>query len=184
MNQFVDPDWFWIKKIQEGDSSAFDEIFKRHKVNTINLAFRFVRSREAAEDIAQDVFIKIYEGKVKYDPKSKFTTWLYRVTVNASIDFIRRRKFTSVSLDEENHDLKDTRSSSPSSVLREEEIKALVRREIDRLPEKFRSPILLYQFEEMPQQEIAKILGITEKAVERRLYHAKELLRERLKGLY
>lgn len=194
MNQFRDPDWNRIEKIREGDSSAFGEIFNRYKTTVINLAFRFTRSREASEDIAQDVFIKIYEGRLKADPHSKFTTWLYRVTVNASIDFTRRRKFTPVSLDAEIdpsgksertilETVKDAKSRSAREMLKEEEVKALVQREIDRLPENLRSVILLYQFEEMPYRQIARILGVTEKAVERRLYHAKDILRKKLTWL-
>jgi len=190
MNQFVDPDWFWIQKIKEGDTSAFEEIFKRHKVNVINLAFRFTRSREVAEDIAQDVFIKIYEGRVHYDPNSKFTTWLYRVTVNASIDFLRRKKFFPVSLSAQGSSenamidtVRDERVQNAGDAICEKETQDFVRREIDRLPEKFKSVILLYQFQEMSYREIAQILVITEKAVERRLYQAKELLRKKLGGL-
>ena len=182
MNQFADPDWLWIQKIKEGDKAAFGQIFDHHKNSVINLAFRFTKSKEAAEDIAQDVFIKIYEGRVDFDPKAKFTTWLYRVTVNASIDFTRRRKFTPFSLDVK-EDFKDPQIRSTGEMLKEEEMKALVQSEIHKLPEKFRSPILLYQFDEMPYREIAKILGITEKAVERRIYHAKEILRKKLGGL-
>jgi len=167
-------DWQIIQKIQSGDASSFHEIFHRHKSNIINLAFRFTRSKEAAEDIAQDVFIKIYEGKAKFDPKAKFTTWLYRVTVNASIDFARRKKFSEIP---------SNIAAEQKEGLAEEEIKAIVQSAIDSLPEKFRSPILLYQFEEMSHREIASILRITEKAVERRIYHAKEVLRKKLGGL-
>ncbi|MBI4971740.1 MAG: RNA polymerase sigma factor [Candidatus Omnitrophica bacterium] len=182
MNLFADSDWQLIERVQSGDKSAFNEIFSRHKTNLINLAFRFTRSREAAEDIAQEIFIKIYEGKVKTDPKAKFTTWLYRVAVNAAIDVSRKRKYTPHSLDVR-EDFKDSAIRHTTEVLTETEIKARVQNEIANLPEKFRSPILLYQFEEMSYREIAAVLGITEKAVERRIYHAKEALRKKLGGL-
>ena len=173
-NQVQDADWEIIQKIQSGDKSSFHEIFHRHKSNVINLAFRFTRSKESAEDIAQDIFIKIYEGKLKFDPKAKFTTLLYRITVNASIDFVRQKKFSELPA--------DIMSENKSS-LAEDELKALVQSAIDSLPEKFRSPILLYQFEEMSYREIASVLSMTEKAVERRIYHAKEALRKKLGGL-
>ena len=189
-----DQDWLSIQKFRNGDKSAFREIFDRHKSRVINLAFRFTRSREVSEDIAQEIFIKIYEGKVPRDLRAKFTTWLYRVTVNASIDYIRSRKFTPVSIDVEKEGdesgkpalpegLKDIKALSPGEILKQEEIKTLIQKEIGRLPEKFRSPILLYQFKDLSYREIAKILNITEKAVERRLYHAKEILRKNLGGL-
>lgn len=189
-----DNDWLWIEKILEGDSSAFEQIFNKYKVSIINLSFRFIRNREIAEEVAQEVFIKVYEKKVHFDPRSKFSTWLYRVTVNASMDFLRKKKFSFRSLEEPMGDadsgentlldhISDSRSPSPKQSIETEEIQKLVRQEIDRLPENLRGPILLYQFEEMPYREIAKILGITEKAVEKRLYHAKQLLRGKLSKL-
>ncbi len=190
-NESFDQDWYWIQKIQEGDSSAFERIFNKYKVSIINLSFRFIRNREIAEEVAQEVFIKVYEKKVHFDPRSKFSTWLYRVTVNASMDFLRKKKFSFRSLEEPLGDqedsgrtlldnLSDPKSLSAGESIVQEETKKLVRQGIDRLPENLRSPILLYQFEELPYKEIAKILGITEKAVEKRIYHAKQILREKL----
>ncbi len=184
-------DWLWIEKILEGDPSAFEQIFNKYKVSIINLSFRFTRNREVAEEIAQEVFIKVYEKKVHFDPRSKFSTWLYRVTVNASMDFLRKKKFSFRSLEEPMGDqdsggktlldhVPDPKSSSPEHSIETAEIQKLVRQEIDRLPENLRSPILLYQFEDLPYREIAKILGITEKAVEKRIYHAKQILRGKL----
>lgn len=187
----LDQDWLWVQKLLAGESSAFEELFNKYKTRVLNLAFRYVREREAAEDIAQEVFIKIYEKKIRFDPKAKFFTWLYRVTVNTSLDFVRRRKFTFFSLDVEEEDTsgrrKKTRlerlespTSSSREVLEQEELKAMLQREIDDLPEKLRSAILLHQFEEMSYAEVAHILGVTAKAVERRIYHAKEELRKKL----
>ena len=156
----------------------------------MNIAWRFVRRKEIAEDIAQNVFIKIYEKKAKLNPKAKFTTWLYRVTVNASLDYLRSKASRLVSLDEASNfnegsetrleRIKDPGVLSSSEILGDAEVHELVRREVDALPEKLRSCVLLYQFEEMTYQEIAVILGVSAKAVERRLYHAKEILREKL----
>ncbi len=189
----MDPDWLAIERFKEGDPSAFDLIFQKYKETAVNLAYHFVRQREAAQDIAQDIFIKIYEKRVKADPKAKFSTWLYRVTVNASIDYIRRARFFGRSLDEKISPgepggqtlLENTADPKPSLAGEEaekEELRLLIRQEIEKLPEKLRFPILLYQFEDLPYKEIAHILNITEKAVERRLYHAKEALRKKLSG--
>lgn len=157
----------------------------------VNLSYRFVQSREAAEDIAQDVFIKIYEKRLKFDPKAKFTTWLYRVTVNASLDFIRKNKFVARSVDAEIKDpsgektdflekVGDPNSPSPRDAVQQKDLHALLRAEIDALPEELRTPIRLYQFENLPYEEIARILKTTTKTVERRLYHAKQRLRDKL----
>lgn len=187
----LNDDWLWIKSFQEGDRSGFDNIFKKYKTIVINLSFRFLKDQGAAEEIAQEVFIKIHEKKVKFDPKSKFSTWLYRVTVNASLDFLRHRKKISYSLNETIKgkegdvttfldNLADSDSSHASKGLEQDEIKRMVQKEINKLPENLKAPLLLFQFEEMPYREIAQILGITEKAVERRLCHAKEALRKGL----
>ena len=173
----ADSDWPCILRFKEGDESAFSEIFNKHKTTVINLAFRVVREKGAAEDIAQEVFIKIYEKRIPFDPKAKFSTWLYRVTVNTSIDFLRRKKVFPSSSDESRQDSVDPSQVSTHNLLADKELKGQIQREIDQLPEKLKIPLTLYQFEDMPYREIAKILGISEKAVERRLYRAKELLR-------
>ncbi len=188
-----DEDWSRIERIRQGDRSAFDGLFRKHLGAVVNLAYRFLRDRQTAEDVAQDVFLKVYEGKARVLPQAKFTTWLYRVTVNASIDAVRRRKRSPRSLDEQVPDeegesrslldrVPDRRATSPGEAADQEELRALVDRHIQRLPEKFRAPLVLHQFQELPYAEIAAILGVSEKAVERRLFHAREILRKRLAG--
>ncbi|MGH7198447.1 MAG: RNA polymerase sigma factor [Candidatus Omnitrophota bacterium] len=191
----MEEDWQWIERFEKGDTEAFSLIFNKYKGLVLNLAYRFVGQREAAEDIAQDVLIKIYEKKVKVDPRAKFSTWLYRVTVNAALDAARKRKFFKFSLDERKETQGDSKETfaealadphpapAPGEALADAEIKALVQKEIGRLPEKLRAPILLYQFQDIAYEEIAAILGISRKAVERRLYHAKEILRDKLSKL-
>lgn len=183
-----DNDWSLVQRHLSGDLSGFHELFDKHKRNVINLAYQFVHSREAAEDIAQEVFIKIYEKRVALDPKAKFTTWLYRVTVNAALDDLRRRKKFKFSLDApRNEEGQGTflerlagDERSPEAAAADEEVRRLVRGEITKLPEKLRLPLILYQFEDLPYADIAKIIGISEKAVERRLYRAREKLKEAL----
>ena len=187
----MDDDWIKIGAFLNGELAAFEFIFNKYKSRVINLAYGFLRDRASAEDTVQNVFLKIYQKKAKPDSRAKFSTWLYRVTVNASLDVLRSRKFTPVSMDRESsfadggegtlkERLPDSKSLSPSQTAEREDLAVLVRREIDRLPEKFRAPLLLYQFEDMSYREIASILGLSGKAVERRLYHAREILRDRL----
>ena len=186
-----DPDWVLMNRFNEGDLSAFHELFNKHKRNIINLSYRFVQNKEAAEDIAQDVFIKIYEKKFHFDSSAKFSTWLYKVTVNTSIDRTRKKSFFDRSLDKAETDqegegqtlletLSDSSAISPADTVASEEIKNLVQMEIQKLPEKLKTPILLHQFENLSYEEIARILGITTKAVERKIYHAKEVLHKKL----
>ncbi|MBI3252831.1 MAG: RNA polymerase sigma factor [Candidatus Omnitrophica bacterium] len=187
----AEEDWILIQKFRDGDPSGFQEIFNRHRSRVINLSFRFLQNREAAEDVAQEVFIKIYEKKLVFNPKAKFTTWLYRVTVNASLDRTKRKSFFDRSLDKvETGDggedktlletLSDRSAVSPAAALEQKELSGLVQAALRKLPEKLRVPILLHRFDGLPYGEIAQILGTSVKAVERRIYHAKEALRASL----
>jgi RNA polymerase sigma-70 factor (ECF subfamily) len=193
MDQTVgfEQDWAWIRSFrEEDDRSAFTNIFNKYKAIVINLSFRFVKDQGNAEEIAQEVFIKIYEKKVKFNPKSKFSTWLYRVTVNASLDFLRRQKKVFYSLDQAVKEeegtatfletLADPNPANPFVAVQQVELKTMVQGAVDRLPEKMRSVILLFQFQELSYREIAHILKVTEKTVERRISHAKDRLRKEL----
>lgn len=188
-------DWCWIREFRAGAGSSFRNLFDKYKAAVFNLAFRFVRNRAAAEDIAQEVFLKIYEKKVSPDSGASFSTWLYRVTVNASLDLLRKNKNRPLSLDEETAESgegKNTRleklsapgAFSPAVEVETQELQKTVLDAVYALPDKLRDPILLYQFQEMSYKEIASILGISGKAVERRLYHAKAQLRSRLEKYF
>lgn len=187
-------DWSAYERYcRAGDPDAFTSIFDKYKRSVVNLSFRFVRQREAAEDLAQDVFIKIHEKRVRPDTKAKFSTWLYRVTVNASLDWLRRQKSAPHSMDEPlpGHDGEGLSFSetigdakpSPAEALADRELLDRVRNEISRLPESLKSPLLLYQFEGLSYAEAAQVLRISPKAVERRLEKARRRLRERMKDI-
>ena len=184
----TEEDWPLYAKFEKGDKAAFHKLFDRYKNRILKLSYRFVRNAAVAEDIAQDVLIKIYEKKVGFRSNTKFSTWVYRVTANASLDHLRKRKFLGFSLDQPmDNDENDTApvsdimndrdSKSPFDLLERKELKMMVEKALQCLPENLRAPIILSQFEEKSYQEIADILEISVKAVERRLYHAKEILR-------
>ncbi len=185
-------DWSVYAKFEKGDKAAFHQLFDRYKNRIFNLSYRFVKNAATAEDIAQDVLIKIYEKKVEFRPNTKFSTWIYRVTANASLDHIRKKRFSGFSLNQPmgNNEEEDatpvlevignTDLGSPSKELEKKELKTVVENALQALPERLRVPIILFQFEENSYQEIAGILQISVKAVERRIYHAKEILRDKL----
>lgn len=185
-------DWSLYAKFEKGDQAAFHQLFNRYKNRIFNLSYRFVKNTSTAEDIAQDVLIKVYEKKVEFRPNTKFSTWIYRVTANASLDHIRKKKFFGFSLNQPMGDnvegdatsalevIGNTDTDSPAADLERKELKAVVENALQALPEHLRAPIILFQFEENSYQEIAGILQISVKAVERRIYHAKEILRDKL----
>lgn len=190
-SQLCDEDWVLIQRFRDGDTQSFEVLFNKYKARVIRLAFRFVQRQELAEDIAQEVFLKIYEKKLPTQQHAKFFTWLYRVTVNAALDVVRRNKWVPRSLDEPiasetepagslQDILADPNAPSPREVLQQQELQAMVQHAVDRLPAKLRTPLLLYQFEQLTYAEISQVLGLSEKAVERRLYYAREHLRKLL----
>ena len=187
----IEDDWLLYAKFEKGDKSAFRQLFDRYKNRILNLSYRFVQNREVAEDIAQEVLIKIYEKKARFRPNAKFSTWVYRVTANASLDHLRKKKFFGFSLDQPKTDdeddtapapeaIGDKSRRSPSGELERKELKITVENALQNLPEHLKVPIILFQFEENSYQEIADILQISVKAVERRICHARERLRQEL----
>ncbi len=170
-------DWNLIQRFREGDESAFAELFDRHKAMVIALAYRFLRAREAAEDTAQDVFIKIYRKNIPFDPRdtgAQFSTWLYRVTVHAALDALRKRRPSEPLLEDQAAD----GASGPPANLDQGERLRKIQQAVHALPEKLRVPLILHQFQGLPYSQIASILKVTDKTVERRMYRAKKKLKK------
>ena len=157
-----------------------------------HIAARFLGNRADAEEIAQEVFFRLYQHPPELAPSGKLFTWMYRVTVNLSLDVLRRRHRTpeTVSLEwpaggeEEGEPLggkiPQPGVSTPRERLAESELAVAVRRIVASLPEPLRAPLILSTFEEMSHTAIAEILHLSPKAVERRLARARELLKTRL----
>src|SRR3989338_5218865 len=143
-------DWDLYGKFKEGDLPSFHELFNRYKIRLFNLSYCVVKNKEAAEDIAQEVLIKIYEKKAEFNPKAKFSTWAYRVTINASLDLLKKNKFVGLSLDAPagagdddppslSEALSDKRSLNSSDVLVKEEVNKFVEHAVSELPESLRT---------------------------------------------
>ena len=178
--------------IADRDSEAFRTLTERYAGPVINVAYRFLDSRPDAEEVAQEVFVRLYRSPPRLEPSARLFTWLYRVTVNLCLDALRRRRRTPpmVSLDEpagpgEEAPLGDRLAAgspdSPRQRLARSELAAAVRRAVADLPADLRAPLILATLEELSHAEIAEILGITPKAVERRVARARDLLKARLR---
>ena len=158
----------------------------------INLAFRFLGNRPDAEEVAQEVFLRLYQKPPSLSPNVGLYTWLYRVTVNRCIDLLRKRKRTPgmISLDaspdsEEPAEPLGERISSPSAASPREmaarsELFAATRKIVSSLPASLKAPLVLSTLEELSQEAIGEILQISPKAVERRIARARGLLKARL----
>lgn len=164
---------------QEGDEESFSQIVKAYLPNVVQLAYRYLKDRSLSEDVAQEIFLKLYQNPASWRPTARFSSWLYRVTFNACTDQWRKRKQNPESELLENQEI-STSNAAPDTSLIDKETAQLIHQAIDSLPEDQKKIILLYQ-EETSYEEISEILGISVKGVERRLYRARRKLRRLLK---
>jgi RNA polymerase sigma-70 factor (ECF subfamily) len=170
---------------------SFEELFTQHKDRVYRLALRLVRNAADAEDVAQRVFLRVYERMDTIRRELELSHWLYRITMNLSIDLLRARKrgAGTASLDEGGEETGITlhdRIADPSPGQAEQcersERAAAVQDALTRLPEKYRSVLILREFEGMSYDEVATLLGVSEKVVGVRLIRAKQKLLEFMKA--
>ena len=176
--------------IKNGDQQAFRELVERHKLSILNLCLRFTNNKEDAEDLAQDVFIRIFQAASKYEIKAAFTTWLYRITINHCLNYRRRKKILHFfSLDHSNNSQNQanyripefTAQERPDSDFETKEVQKYVQQAIQSLPENQKIVMILSRYHDLSYKEIATVLDTTVSAVESRLHRAKENLRKKLK---
>ena len=167
-----------LSLIQNGSSQAFSTLVERHSQRFYRLAYRYLQSREAAEDVVQEAFIKLWQSPALWQPEknSKFTTWFYRIVVNLCLD-LRKRK-TPGPLDD-GTPLIDEREPMDETMIRAQEQKML-EKEIAALPERQRMALNLCFDEGLTNQEAAEIMGINLKALQSLIMRAKTTLKARL----
>jgi RNA polymerase sigma-70 factor (ECF subfamily) len=166
--------------IQDGNGQAFATLVERHTERFYRLAYRYLQSKAAAEDVVQDAFVKLWENPAIWQPErnSRFTTWFYRVVVNLCLDLQKRKK--PVALDEE-IPLIDDREPVDETMMRIQEQKAL-EKEIAALPERQRTALNLCFDEGLSNQEAAAVMGVKLKALQSLIMRAKTTLKERMKA--
>ena len=180
---------------KSGDIPAFEELIKRYKKSVINVIYRFLGDRDEAEDLALEVFLRVYKSVKRYRVEAKFSTWLYKIALNLSLSELnKRRKHFSISLNapittdkgrprELIDELADP-SPSPEKILEEKERNFLIKKAIGLLPPGQRMVIILQIYEGLSYKEISKILGCSVKSVESRLYRARISLKKRLQSYF
>jgi len=179
--------------VKAGDDSSFDFLLVKYRSPLVNFLYRMVRDRATAEDLAQDVFLRVYRARKHYTPSAKFTTWLFRIATNVALNSVRdnRHQRMEVSLDapvsaeDEDPMPRDlpAREKRIDEQLLERDRVVFIQRAIGSLPEKQRAAVLLHKYEEMDYAEIAKILDCTEAALKSLLFRAYENLRGQLAPL-
>jgi RNA polymerase sigma-70 factor, ECF subfamily len=181
--------------VKAGDEQSFELLLQRYRRPLVNFLYRMVRVREEAEDLAQEVFVRVYKARKDYVPSAKFTTWLFRIATNLALNSVRDNRYqrmevsldAPVTVDAEEGDEKvlDIAEKNPNieQHLLEEARNKMIRRAIDKLPEKQRAAVLLHKYEELDYGDIAKILECSESALKSLLFRAYETLRVELAPL-
>ncbi len=179
-SEYTDPDVGLMLRFQKGDERAFEELVRRHTRGVLNLVYRYLGDASCAEDVAQDVFVKVYRARKKYQPKAKFSTWLYRIAVNHCLNEIRSRKSQPSGSAPIEELLEEPAPTPPDVPLRQAELRRAVKAAIDGLPENQRMAVILARYQEMSYDEIADAMGMSLEAVKSVLFRAKENLKLRL----
>jgi RNA polymerase sigma-70 factor (ECF subfamily) len=172
-------------RIRRGDFAAFEELIEIHQRSVIGTVAKMLGNPSDAEDIAQQVFIRVWKSAVRYEPQAKFTTWLFTITRNLVFNEVRRRqRKPTVSMQEREETthrvVEDVQGSSPDEELLRSEMEAAIDRAIDALPEKQRLAVVLRRYEEMPYEEIGVVLSMSVPAVKSLLFRARAQLKETL----
>jgi RNA polymerase sigma-70 factor (ECF subfamily) len=177
-------------RVKAGDQSAFDYLVQKYRRPLVSFMYRMARNTAAAEDLAQEVFLRVYRSRQTYEASAKFTTWLYRIATNLAVNHARdtrhERPEVTVSLDEPDEETGTTLDLADSTITAEE---ALVRRErmlairskVEALPERQRLAVIMHKYQQMDYKQIADVLKLSESATKSLLFRAYETLRQQLK---
>jgi RNA polymerase sigma-70 factor (ECF subfamily) len=179
-----------LARIARGDDDAFEILVNRHQTSVLNLIYRFIGDRTQAKDLAQEVFIRVWQAAKTYKPEAKFTTWIYRITANLCFNELksarRKRWFSFNQSDEDSGVAIEERlaDSAPSAedILLEKERSRQISDALQSLPENQRMALLLKRYDALSYQEIAQVIGCSVSAVESLLVRAKKGLQEKLKN--
>ena len=167
-----------VEACLSGDTASFDVLVERHRRQVYQVCYRFVGNHEDASDLAQDVFIRAYRALRTFKGQSAFSTWLYRVAVNVSLNRVSAKRSVTEPIDLREHEDAVTEPQD-RQVLRQERA-AAVRAAIARLPKKQRATMILRMYHELPHEQIAAILGSSVGAVKANFFHALANLRKLL----
>jgi RNA polymerase sigma-70 factor (ECF subfamily) len=179
-------------RVRDEEPNAFEELVEKYQHRLVGVLHHLVGNQEEAEDLAQEVFLRIYRARKKYRARAKFSTWLFTIANNLALNALRsRRRRGVVPLETSDSGplgprpaerLVQDRSGQPSQHMQQQELAAVIRQALDRLNERQRAAVLLNKFEEMNYAEIAEVMGLTTKAVKSLLSRARSNLREALQS--
>jgi RNA polymerase sigma-70 factor (ECF subfamily) len=182
----LDLDAELMLRVKEGDGASFGVLLDKHRSSVVHFLFRMVQNHAVAEELAQEVFLRVYRNRATYEPTAKFTTWLFRIATHLALNSIRdgRHERAQERLDDDSKEMpvrqvKDRMPSVEQSMVYQVKLDE-VREAIAGLPDKQRAAVLMHKYEEMEYSQIAKVLSCSESAVKSLLFRAYESLRARL----
>jgi RNA polymerase sigma-70 factor (ECF subfamily) len=177
--------------VKAGDEASFDFLLQKYRSPLVNFLNRMVRDQATAEDLAQEVFLRVYRARKQYTPSAKFTTWLFRIATNLALNSVRDNRHNRLGIsidapadgdDSPPLELKASEKRIDERMIERDRVE-IIRRAIWSLPEKQRAAVLLHKYEEMDYGEIAGILDCSEGALKSMLFRAYETLRVQLAPL-
>ncbi|MGD9994576.1 MAG: RNA polymerase sigma factor [Salinivirgaceae bacterium] len=182
----------FIQKLKNGDEPAFRTLVEKHKDNVVNTCFGFVNNYHDADDLAQDVFVEVFRSIDSFKEDSKLSTWIYRIAVNKSLDFIRKTKrkkrwselFRFDTGNDESIDNWVPHNQTPDIELEQKERIEILKLAIDNLPPNQKAAFTLQKYEDLSYQEIAEVLNTSLSSVESLMHRAKQNLKKSLKSYY
>jgi RNA polymerase sigma-70 factor, ECF subfamily len=181
--------------VKAGDQRSFELLLQRYRTPLVNFLYRMVRSREQAEDLAQEVFLRVYRAREDYEPSAKFTTWLFRIATNLALNSLRDHRYQKLEISMDAPIVADAEDGEERMMevadehpdieqhLVEEARKKMIRHAIEKLPDKQRAAVLLHKYQELDYAEISKVLQCSESALKSLLFRAYETLRVELAPL-
>jgi len=173
-------------RVRDGDQACFGLLLERHRGPVIHFMYRMVQNQAVAEELAQEVFLRVYRSRGTYEPTAKFTTWLFRIATHLALNWIRdgRNEKLQESLDQETPDGATRQVADRGRTVEQELVYQAklreVRQAIEILPSKQRAAVMMHKYEEMEYSQIANVLSCSESAVKSLLFRAYESLRARL----
>ena len=177
-------------RVKAGDQSAFEYLVQKYRRPMLSFMYRMAHNTAVAEDLAQEVFLRVYRSRETYEASAKFTTWLYRIASNLAVNHARdtrhQRPETTVSLDEPDQetgltmDVPDSSLTAEEAIVRHERL-AAIRQRVQALPERQRIAVVMHKYQQMDYRQIAEVLKLSESAIKSLLFRAYETLRVQLK---
>lgn len=182
----LDLDALQMLRVRDGDAASFDGLLQKHRRPVIHFLYRMVQDAAVAEELAQEVFLRVYRSRATYEASAKFTTWLFQIATRMALNWLRdhHKERGQARLDDQSElgpaqQVSDRAPSAEVALLRAVDVEQ-IRGAIAALPAKQRAAVLMHKYEEMDYAQIGRVLGCTQSAVKSLLFRAYEALRSRL----